>query len=262
MDFKLDQGWRILPVGGDTGMAYMGVKQNEKLFLKRNTSPFLAALSLEEVTPKLIWTKRMTSGDTLTAQEWLNGRSLQKDEMKSKMVSKMLFKIHHSSLLLEMLKKVGGQIVTPEGFLRDYLDNLPKDLKQQPILQQSLAFLQKNQPTLPIDQYEVCHGDLNHKNWLLAEDDQLYLVDWDCAIIADPTFDLSMLMCQYVPRHTWKLWLKEYGVEPTSALLARINWYMQLNLLLTIKKNYQRGRFHEMNQDIYLLTEIFELNRK
>ena len=47
----------------------MGVNNDKRLFLKRNTSPFLAALSIEEITPRLVWTKRMTSGDTLTAQD-------------------------------------------------------------------------------------------------------------------------------------------------------------------------------------------------
>lgn len=76
MNLNLENGWQILPIGGDTDTAYMGIKSDQKVFLKRNTSPFLAALSLEEIAPRLIWTKRISTGDTLTAQEWLNGRSL------------------------------------------------------------------------------------------------------------------------------------------------------------------------------------------
>ena len=37
----------------------------------------------------------------------------------------------------------------------------------------------------------VCHGDVNHNNWLLTEDNQLYLIDWDGAMIADPAIDLG-----------------------------------------------------------------------
>lgn len=32
MDFEIDTGWKLLPVGGDTGQAYMGIKAEEKLF--------------------------------------------------------------------------------------------------------------------------------------------------------------------------------------------------------------------------------------
>lgn len=89
MDFNLEHGWEILPIDGDTGTAYMAVNNDERIFIKRNTSPFLAALSLEEIVPRLIWSKRTVSGDTLTAQEWLNGRSLKREEMCSLQVSEL-----------------------------------------------------------------------------------------------------------------------------------------------------------------------------
>lgn len=99
MDLRLNDGWQIRPIGGSTGMAYMGVKEQQKLFIKRNTSPFLAALSLEEITPRLVWTKHISTGDTLTAQEWLNGRCLDKSEMAQKSVAGLLAKVHRSALL-------------------------------------------------------------------------------------------------------------------------------------------------------------------
>ena len=86
MELERETGWKLHPIGGDTGQAYMGTKDEEKLFLKRNSSPFLAALSLEGISPKLIWTKRIGNGDVLTAQEWCNGRNLFKDEMHSSRV--------------------------------------------------------------------------------------------------------------------------------------------------------------------------------
>jgi len=79
MDYKMDSGWRLYPIGGDTGQAYMGTRAEERVFLKRNSSPLLAALSVEGITPRLIWTKRVGNGDVLTAQEWLNGRELNPD---------------------------------------------------------------------------------------------------------------------------------------------------------------------------------------
>ena len=97
MDYKMDSGWRLHPIGGDTGQAYMGTRAEERVFLKRNSSPFLAALSVEGITPRLIWTKRVGNGDVLTAQEWLNGRELNPDEMKGKTVRDILHRIHHSS---------------------------------------------------------------------------------------------------------------------------------------------------------------------
>ncbi len=66
---------------GDTGKTYIGMRDEDKVFIKRNTTPMLAALSREGITPKLVWTKRMGNGDTLTAQEWLEGRLLTPNEI-------------------------------------------------------------------------------------------------------------------------------------------------------------------------------------
>ena len=81
MDIRLDQDWRLRPIKGDTGKAYIGLKDNDKVFIKRNTTPMLAALSKEGITPKLVWTKRTGNGDTLSAQEWLDGRVLDPEEI-------------------------------------------------------------------------------------------------------------------------------------------------------------------------------------
>ena len=44
MEFQLDKDWRLQPIKGATGQTYMGIKK-QKVFIKRNTSPLLAALS-------------------------------------------------------------------------------------------------------------------------------------------------------------------------------------------------------------------------
>ena len=55
----LGREWKISPAGGATGEAFIAVKDNQKLFLKRNSSPFLAVLSAEGIVPKLMWTRRL-----------------------------------------------------------------------------------------------------------------------------------------------------------------------------------------------------------
>ncbi|PIO83200.1 phosphotransferase [Loigolactobacillus backii] len=261
MDFDLDAGWQVRPVGGNTGAAFVGTRAQEKIFLKRNTSPFLAALSMEGITPRLIWTKRISSGDVLTAQEWLNGRTLTNREMQSPMVAKLLNKVHHSGLLKKMLRQVGGQTVSSDHFLQQYYLNLSSDLRQHPLLKQVLRYLIQNKPMVKQNQLEVCHGDLNHKNWLLSDEKRLYIVDWDDAMFADAAFDLSTILCQYVPRANWDDWLLAYGLKPTEAIVQRIEWYGYLNLLLIVKQFYQQQRYHEMNQAIIQLQTLF-INKK
>lgn len=92
LEHILGQGWEVIPAGGATGEAFFAKHQDQKLFLKRNSSPFLAVLSAEGIVPKLVWTKRTENGDVITAQQWLSGRELKPDEMSQDRVAKLLKK--------------------------------------------------------------------------------------------------------------------------------------------------------------------------
>src|SRR5690625_7775422 len=110
----LSKEWKITPAGGLTGDAYFATKGDYRLFLKRNSSPFLAVLSAEGIVPKLVWTKRMENGDVITAQEWIDGRKLEPNEMQDHQVADLLRKIHHSSELLHMLMRLGKKPVSSD----------------------------------------------------------------------------------------------------------------------------------------------------
>ena len=109
MEFQLDQEWRLRPIKGDR-KTYIGMRDEDKVFIKRNTTPMLAALSREGITPKLVWTKRTGNGDTLTAQEWLEGRLLTPNEIGQRNdVIDVLYHLHHSNSLKTMLTRIGGR---------------------------------------------------------------------------------------------------------------------------------------------------------
>ncbi|WP_262314855.1 phosphotransferase family protein [Lacticaseibacillus parakribbianus] len=254
MDLDLEPGWSLQPVGGTTGGAFMGVFAHEKFFLKRNASPFLAALSVEGITPKLIWTKRISTGDVLTAQEWLNGRTLTREQMNTPMVAGLLAKVHRSTLLKRMLQKVGGLTQTPEQLRAQYVADLPQALRKHPLVLDVSKRL-RQLPPRPRTLW-VCHGDLNHKNWLLSDAEKLYLVDWDQASLGDIAFDLSVVLINYVPRAEWGAWLAAYGTPLSADLLARIEWYGQLHLLNEIKRNYEKQRYTEMNRALLQLSQL------
>ncbi len=257
MDMDLEEGWRLQPLGGDTGKAFMGTKAEKKIFLKQNASPFLAALSVEEITPRLVWTKRMSSGDVVTAQEWLNGRTLSRAEMKSVAVGHLLHRVHHSTLLKEMLHKVGGKVMGPQELLTELVNRLSKTLLGHPLVKKTIELLRNQIDQLDESHYEVCHGDLNHKNWLLSDSGKLYLVDWDSAKFANPALDISMLLCAYVPVSEWRTWLENYsGTKVTGKMAECIIWYSCLDCLNTIQNGYESQRYHMMNKAILLLSEI------
>lgn len=256
MELERETGWKLHPIGGNTGHAYMGIKDEEKLFLKRNSSPFLAALSLEGISPRLVWTKRIGNGDVLTAQEWCNGRTLEKEEMTWSRVAEILHKVHHSGSLKRMLKRVGGTSVSPQDLLFQYKVNLSPDLAEHPQLKEAIEQLTALCSEVTSKREEaVCHGDTSRKNWLISDEDQLYLVDWDSAILADPAYDIGQLFGEYLSAEQVDEWLQSYKTEYSPLFKKRIMWYTVLHLALAVKEQHQKGYFHKMNKSILALHD-------
>lgn len=258
MDFGQEAGWQLHPLKGETGKAYMGIKDSQKVFLKRNTSPFLAALSMEGITPRLVWTKRMENGDVLTAQEWCNGRNLARSEMSDQKVVDLLLKVHHSTLLKRMLSRLGGHELLPANLLTQYKSNLPEDLLSHPTLRQAQKYLEEGLINrLDPAKLVVCHGDLSRKNWLISDDANLYLVDWDSVALADPAYDIGQILSRYSDSSHWLEWIYKYDKNASKVFLSRVKWYAVMNILKDTKSAYFNGRLHQINKNILKVDQWF-----
>lgn len=256
MEHLLGQDWEIMPAGGATGEAYFARHDEQSLFLKRNSSPFLAVLSAEGIVPKLIWTKRLENGDVITAQQWLEGRELKSVDMKSDDVVRLLKKIHSSEPLLLMLKRLGKDSLQPDTILQKIVNETAHNLYDIPIINNSILFLKAEVMNVQSVNKVVCHCDVNHNNWLLSESNQLYLIDWDGAMIADPAIDLGQLLYSYIPKNEWENWLNQYGLMLTEHLQLRMKWYVIANTLVTIQWYKSKNRIQEMGNNIQFLMEV------
>lgn len=252
-----NKDWVISSAGGVTGEAYLAQSQHKKLFIKRNSSPFLAVLSAEGIVPKLLWTRRLENGDVLTAQRWLEGRELKADEMKSERVAKLLKKIHQSEPLVFMLSRLGKSAVTPQHFLQGIKDKA-MSFYQIDSVNEAISFLSKTVSKVKTRLMRVCHSDINHNNWLLDEEDQLYLVDWDQAIICDPALDLALILYWYIEKQDWETWLRGYGWSLTPDLQIRMHWYMVAQTLLFFFWHSMKGM--EKEAQMYL-NDLIRYNK-
>lgn len=253
MDY-LGREWEITPAGGATGEAFIARHDEQKLFLKRNSSPFLAVLSAEGIVPKLIWTKRLENGDVITAQEWMNGRELTPAEMCEESVAELLQKIHQSTPLLNMLRRLGKTTQTPIQILASVKNSLDGELKEDKAIKETIHFLEQHVNDVKCDHYVVCHGDINHNNLLLCDEGNLYLVDWDEAIIADPAMDIGMLLYSYVEKDQWEQWLANYGLSLTPELRLRMKWFVLTQMIQTTALHKKKNRLADMNRCIEYLS--------
>ena len=258
MDYQLDPNWTLEPIGGDTGEAFLASNSNERVFMKRNSSPFLAVLSMEGIAPRLIWTKRTSNGDILTAQEWLPGQVLSDNEMRDNQVINLLHEYHHSEYLNNMLMKIGGVIYNPIDFVHDFDRDLHPHLKEHSLLSEVKHYLEETIIYIEQAPKTVCHGDLNRRNFLISYQNRLYLVDWEMVKIADPMSDIAQILVQYVPMESWGEWLERYGIELNASHYCRLEWYSLMSLLTLIKKDFKEERFVAVNEKILLLKHIFK----
>lgn len=231
LELLMGDGWTIEPAGGSSGEAYLARAGEQVLFLKRNSSPFLAVLSAEGIVPKLLWTKRQANGDVITAQRWVDGRELTGGDMDNTRVAQLLSKIHSSSELLDMFMRIGNHARTPEAtiaLLREQQEQLPYITTS---MSDALEELAGTSGEVQPPRLVVCHGDMNHNNWMFDANGDLYLVDWDNATVSDPALDLALILYEYIPKEEWDGWLQGYGLPFTSHLQRRMRWQIISHLL-------------------------------
>lgn len=251
----LGEGWKIQSAGGITGEAYVAEQGNEKLFIKRNSTPFIAVLSAEGIVPKLLWTKRLENGDVITAQQWICGRELKSYEMKEANVAKFLAKIHRSAELLDLYMRMDNQPLTPKRIIEDIRKKVAL-IPIDDVIERAFIYLYENQSKIECEEMVVCHCDINHNNWMISDTGELYLIDWDGAKVADPALDLGILLYLYVPKASWKEWLHQYGAEYTEELHERMQWYVISQLMYLIIWHLQREEFSEANKWKQQLKEL------
>ncbi|MFS0787557.1 phosphotransferase family protein [Shouchella sp. 1P09AA] len=241
MELFLGEGWDVLPAGGATGEAYVARHGDYQLFIKRNSSPFLAVLSAEGIVPKLLWTKRLESGDVITAQRWIQGRELKAKEMRKASTAKLLANIHNSADLLDMFTRMGNKPLVPSVMIENMHLQVSLYGLDNPLIVKGLSELERLLQRLDDTKYAVCHGDINHNNWMRDEHENLYLIDWDGATVADPALDLGLLLYTYIPEDEWADWLTVYGERLTDSLRLRMYWYVVANSISEYLWHYSRN---------------------
>lgn len=258
MEHFYQLGWTLDPIGGSSSDAYKAEINGDKFFLKRNTSPFITMLSVEGIVPKLVWTKRIETGEVITAQHWKNGRTVTEEEMNSNRVASLMQKIHSSNKLLNTLEQLGMKPMLPELLLNKIETSLSPKINAHHTVRAAIKYLKNKVPQIDPDFCRVCHGDVNHKNWLLSDEDELFLVDWEGAMIADPAIDIGMILYTYVDFKDWEEWLSKYGKTLDHDFRKRMKWYTLIQCLTMIQWYEDRKRFKEMNDWIIFLNDILE----
>lgn len=180
--------------------------------------------------------------------------------MKQNRVALLLKKIHDSRPLLTMLKRMGMEPITPQIMFKKINASLSREVMTHHIVRKALIYLEEHMPEFDPRFYTVVHGDVNHNNWLLSDKDELFLVDWEGAMIADPAIDIGMLLYNYVPENSWSPWFNTYGVNESMNLKRRMKWYAVIQSIGMVQWNEEHKRYKDMNTWLEFLNEVMNRN--
>lgn len=258
-----EQDLALTPLRGKSGKAYKGTYPNgECVFIKLNTTPILPALAKEQIAPQLLWAKRMGNGDMMSAQEWLDGRTLTKEDMNSKQIVHILLRLHKSKKLVNQLLQLNYKIENPYDLLVDFEQNAPLQIQQNSYLQAIVKELKRSLPEFRSEVATIVHGDIKHSNWVITTSGMIFLVDWDSVRLTDRMYDVAYLLSHYISRSRWAEWLSYYGYKNNDKVMQKIIWYGQFSYLTQILKCFDKRDMEHVNQEIYALRKFREMFRK
>ncbi|MGT2959067.1 aminoglycoside phosphotransferase [Streptococcus bovimastitidis] len=258
-----DDDLRLTPLRGNSGKAYKGTYPNgDNVFIKLNTTPILPALSKEQIAPQLLWAKRLGNGDMMSAQEWLDGRILSKQDMNSKQIIHILLRLHKSKQLVNQLLQLNYKIENPYDLVADFEKNAPLQIQQNSYLQSVVKELKRSLPEFRTEVATIVHGDIKHSNWVITTSGMIYLCDWDSVRLTDRMYDVAYLLSHYIPRSRWPEWLSYYGYKNNDKVMSKIFWYGQLSYLTQILRCFDKRDMEHVNQEIYALRKFKDSFRK
>ncbi|MCL2676900.1 MAG: phosphotransferase family protein [Streptococcaceae bacterium] len=253
--------WDMTPVKGGSGNAYKGIVDNQTVFIKRNASPLLTSIYLEGITPKVLWNKRTSTGDMLSAQPWIEGHTLSTSEMSDTQINQILVHLHRSQKLVDSYKKLGNRIYGPEELLNQLVEEAPV-VSNNRYLVDIIEEMRQNLPVFYEREATVVHGDVNHRNWLKDEENgKIYLVDWDIAFLGDPMIDVAYILVHYISPGEWSRWLSYSGFQSYKRILEKIFWYGKLSFLRQIAEYLKQSNTQGANQEILWLRKFCEYEK-
>lgn len=252
-------GLQLQSIAGNSGKAYKGLRSDgTPVFVKYEMPPIVSALAREQITPPILSTNRELGVGQRVEQEWLNGRTLSRQDMVSKQVRQILVRMHYSRILLNQALQLNYTYQKPQDLIQKWQKEAPALLANNRYLQSVCQDLLRELPTFQQEIATFVHGDLHHTNWVETTSGLVYLTDWETACITDRMLDVAYVLTHYVPRQSWEEWLKAYGYKYNQAVLRKVYWYGQLGYLNQISKHVESYNREAANKEIYALRQFRE----
>ncbi|GAB2025914.1 phosphotransferase [Lactovum odontotermitis] len=252
--------WQMRVIDSSSGNSYMGEFRNQRVFIKVNANPLLPSLSTEGLAPKIQWIRKTQNGDTLTAQSWIEGTTLQPADMMDEQVFELLSKLHSSRTLRDSLSTFDRTVSRPAEILSELINKPNSVIANNTFLCSVTNTMLETVPYLNNLSIVVVHGDISPSNWLRSKNGRIYLIDWETVSLGDAYLDNAFLLSHYIPRQHWGAWLARSGDRLSDvASLAKFIWYGKLSYLKRIDAYLSVNNTMAANAEIQGLRHFMEM---
>ncbi len=213
-----------------------------KCFTEKNADTRNTEINVTKVTgraglsPKVVY-----ADDQFLITEFIDGNTLESIPLVTQE------KVHHCLSLMEQLHQINHDDIAVNSLTpfiinefdpSDILNSLIKALalSEQEVVQEIADDVLLLMPKVDKNQQVLCHGDMNFSNVFVGtviNENKLYLLDFECACVAEAEFDIAMMIAvnslpvDVVFKHSYLAGLSKRRITRYLLLSLFINglWY-------------------------------------
>jgi aminoglycoside phosphotransferase (APT) family kinase protein len=206
-------------------------------FVKIGASvPRYEVLASEGVTPEVVSVGHLEDGSSILVQSYVAGKKPARRDFQTHLAkfATTIGKAHQSPRLKSILPPASTEgyreaalqtLIHVKNRWELHESNVPDEAAH---VEESLDRLAQMIPQLAGTGLVASHNDICNANWILTEDQHLYLVDLETMSLGDPAYDLGALLWWYYPPAIWPRFLEIAGYVIDNDFRLR----MQVNLAM------------------------------
>jgi thiamine kinase-like enzyme len=178
-----------------------------KCFTEKNADTRNTEINVTKVTARAgLSPKVVYADDQFLITEFIDGNTLESIPLVTQekvhhclSLMEQLHQINHDDIVDKALSHIRITALTPSVILNSLIKALA--LSEQEVVQETLQEIADNvlllMPKVDKNKQVLCHGDMNFSNVFLGKvinENQLYLLDFECACVAEAEFDIAMMI--------------------------------------------------------------------
>jgi len=209
-------------------------------------------------SPQIISEGLLEKGETILVQQYVAGRVPSRKDFQTNLEK-------FASIIRNMHKNDRLQQILPQKNTFSHRDTGLEALEQIEIrwrkiksrvessakyVDEKIDYLKKEVLKFSSSGLVASHNDICNANWLITNDNQIYLLDFESMSLDDPALDIGAILWWYYPPKMRKEFLEITGYDQEEAFPNRMRIRMAIhNLNIIIPRENSFDRFSENTFD-------------